>query len=212
MSKQSNTKLINVVLDLETTSTAPNAAILQIGAAIPSFDHDFLPTDFPTTFERTIRYEDVTNLCKLGQLDMSDATMEWWDKQDPETKRIVFSGQTSYVEAMSDFRDWMLTITQASEGKKVAVWGNDVGFDNVILRHSLDLLGLHNVWSYQNNRCFRTLRALFPLTSSQKSRVEAYTLGLRKHLASDDAAYEAAVMEMIVEAYGGEDGLERWML
>jgi 3' exoribonuclease, RNase T-like len=205
-------KLINVVLDLETVSTRPNAAILQIGAAIPRFDHDYLPSDFPTTFERTIRYEDVIALTGSKTLDMDDDTMKWWGAQPIETKRIVFSGQTSYLDAMLEFRDWMTTITQASEGKQVAVWGNDVGFDNVILTHSLDLHGVHKVWSYKNNRCFRTLRAVFPLTESQEDRIVLATRNYVKHTALGDARYEATVVEAVVEAYSGEDGLERWMI
>ena len=205
-------KLINVVLDLETVSTQPNAGIVQIGATIPKFDWDYLPTDFPTTFTRTIRYEDVIKGVEQGSIHMDDDTMKWWGSQDSKIKHEVFSGQTSYLDAMLEFRDWMVMITQASEGKQVAVWGNDVGFDNVILSHSLDLHGVHKVWSYKNNRCFRTLRALFPLTDLQESKVKANTFALRKHIALDDSLYEAEIMKAIVTAYSGEDGLERWMI
>jgi len=208
----SKAKLINVVLDLETVSTQPNAGILQIGAAIPQFDHDYLPSDFPTTFHATIRYEDVLALVAEGVLDMSDSTMDWWNLPAQAGPRIaVFSGQSSYLDALMSFKDWLVTITQASD-KQVAVWGNDVGFDNTILRHSLDAHGIHNVWSYKNNRCFRTLRALFPLTERQEDKIVVRTLGLAKHTALGDALWEAEVMNTIVESYSGEDGLERWMI
>lgn len=202
--KMTTNKLINVVLDLETTSTQTNAGILQIGAVIPAFDHDYLPSDFPFTFECTIRYEDVISGVQADVLYMSEDTMKWWGNQPKEIKQIVFSGQTSYLDAMLQFRDWMVTISQAAEGKQVAVWGNDVGFDNVILTHSLDLHGVHKVWSYKNNRCFRTMRALFPLSDSQEAQVKLKTMHLKKHLALDDAKYEAAIMEEVVLAYGRE--------
>lgn len=187
-------KLINIVLDLETVSTKPDAGILQIGAAIPEFEQYKLNGLVSPTFESTISYNELLIYFEANQVDMSDSTMGWWDKQDPDTKRQVFSGQTSYDDALAAFVTWVKDIKAVTDCE-VAIWGNDVGFDNVILTHSLDMCGHHNVWSYKNNRCFRTINALFPTDTSD-------LVNTAKHTALGDAIYEAEILNRIDAFYG----------
>lgn len=183
--------LINVVLDLETLSTAPDAAIIQIGAVVPQFDRKHI-LGLPFEFEATIRYEDCLEKVQEGSyLSQDNDTMQWWEKQPTRTQ--VFSGQLEYAEALEKFADWI-----KSFGKPVAIWGNGVGFDNVVLRHSLDAYGFHGVFDFRNDRCFRTVKNLFPL---MEEATGAYDNEV-KHTALGDARYEARMLDLIVQAYG----------
>ena len=186
-------KLINIALDLETVSTERNAGILQIGAVIPRFDRLELPPSFAHTFSVTIRYEDVLDMVSKAHCHLDDGTMQWWQKQDPETRKEVFSGQCSYVDAMRLFCEWIDYVRESS-GHEVAIWGNGSDFDNPILTNSLDACGIHGVWKYYNNRDLRTLRALLPIDIKSIPNI-------KPHTALSDAKHEADIMDRIVETY-----------
>ena len=176
-------ELINVVLDLETLSTSQDAAIIQIGAVVPHFDMQHI-LGWPFEFEATIRYEECLHHVREKTVSQENETMLWWEKQP--TRLEVFSGQLDYAEALEQFADWI-----ASFKKPVAIWGNGVGFDNPVLRHSLDAFGFHNVFDFRNDRCFRTVKALFPVDHTALP-------GEVKHTALGDARYEARILDNIV--------------
>ena len=186
-------KLINVVLDLETLGTSEDAAIIQIGCAVPYFDQFNLPEDCPSEFEVTIKYEDCIN----GEFAVDGETMEWWELQDKETKRQVFSGQEGYLDAFDLFTWWVSRVR--SNGAEIAVWGNGADFDNRLLSYSLNSQGFKDVWHYRHNRCLRTLRALFPPIEPPYKLPRL--VGEREHTALGDALYEARVLDQIKRKY-----------
>lgn len=181
-------QLINIVLDLETLSIQEDAAIIQIGCCIPQFDRKHVPLSLSYEFEATVRYED----CLSSEFHKDPETMEWWEKQNPVTRAIVFSGQDTYADAFSDFCNWIDSLRGL--GSEVAIWGNGSDFDNRLLTYSLDSLGYHRVWNFRNNRDLRTLKTLFPL------EIESDPKEL-KHTALGDARYEARLMHEIVKHY-----------
>lgn len=182
--------LINVVLDLETLSTKPDAAIIQIGAVVPTFDRKYILSR-PYEFEASIRYEHCLAHVQDKIVSQDNETMLWWEKQP--TRKEVFSGQLEYAEALDQFATWIRNFDTP-----VAVWGNGADFDNVILRHSLDYFGFHRLWSYKDNRCFRTLKNLFPLSASHFVDREGYE---KSHTALGDARYEARTLDLIAYTY-----------
>jgi hypothetical protein len=185
-------KLINIVLDLETLSTQENAAILQIGCCVPLFDRQYLTPVCLSEFQATIAYEH----CLASDYHKDSGTMEWWEKQSKEAKKIVFSGQDSYADAFYSFKDWIDNIKCG--GSDVAIWGNGSDFDNRILCHSLDSIGLHDVWDFRYNRDLRTIRALFPLTEPPLWSNAIHGI---KHTALGDARYEADILHKIWSEY-----------
>ena len=42
------------------------------------------------------------------------------------------------------------------------IWGNGADFDNPILEAAYDLLKMPAPWKYNEGRCYRTLKSLFP--------------------------------------------------
>jgi len=188
-----SSKLINVVLDLETLSTREDAAIIQIGCCVPQFDRIFLPEGISPEFETTIRYEDALS----SEFHKDHETMQWWERQPTKTRAYVFSGQDTYIDAFDQFNFWVASIK--SLGSDVAIWGNGSDFDNRLLSYSLDSLGYHGIWSFRNNRDLRTLKALHPVDVPNMPDVEM------KHTALGDARYEARILH----AARMEHGLEQ---
>lgn len=188
-------KLINVILDLETLGTDEDAAIIQIGMCVPNFDRKYVPLGLVCELEVTIAYEDVREECRAGMFTMSNSTMHWWESQDSETRKIVFSGQDSYTTALDQVEFFLKSLQ--SGGAEVAVWGNGSDFDNRLLAYTMSALGYKPAWKYYNNRCLRTLKALFPSVISQGNEDS----GERKHTALGDARYEARVMSTIRDGH-----------
>jgi exodeoxyribonuclease VIII len=182
-------QLINITLDLETLSTREDAAIIQIGCCIPEFDRKYVPAQAGYEFETTIAYEEA----RCSEFHKDSETMEWWDKQDPATKMVVFSGQSNYLDALTDFVYWISLVK--SGGADVAIWGNGSDFDNRLLTYTLDSFGMHKVWNFRNNRDLRTLKALFPMG------IDPDPINEHKHTALGDARYEARLMDAIVSHY-----------
>lgn len=187
-----SSKLINVVLDLETLDVAHTAAIIQIGCAIPYFDQQHIPpmlrSKGPVEFNRTISYDSCLYwINKEPVVTQSPHTMQWWEVQP--TRKEVFSGQDDYVDVMFDFTQWILSLRAG--GADVAIWGNGSDFDNPILTHSLDCFGYHNVWAHKNNRCLRTAKAMFPAPMLERLSDET------PHTGIGDARYEARQLDYI---------------
>ena len=185
-----SSKLINVLLDLETLDTSEDAKIIQVGMCVPMFDRKYVPLGRHCEMEVTISYEECMAATAFTQ---SDSTMQWWESQAPETRKIVFSGQDSYITAFDQVEFFLQNLTAG--GAEVAIWGNGSDFDNRLLAYSMSALGYKPAWKYYNNRCLRTLKALFPVSIAQDGKDE------RKHTALGDARYEARVMNTIREGY-----------
>jgi hypothetical protein len=76
----------HLMLDLETLSTEPNAAIVSIGAC--AFDMLDKEEDIEHTFLRRVSIE--SNF-EHGRHISAD-TLMWWFKQSPEAQQATFAG------------------------------------------------------------------------------------------------------------------------
>ena len=183
---QTPTRPINIVLDLETLGTAEDSAILQIGCAIPSFDWHKLDGISPF-FVATIAYEQAIN----SEFSKDSDTLDWWEKQSVEARKVVFSGQDSYEDALDQFKFWIETLK--SKGLEVNLWGNGPEFDNRLLDYTLRSYNISGLWSFRNNHSMRTARLFFPVISSDNNYI--------KHTALDDAKYEADLLDQMYDIY-----------
>lgn len=194
-------KLLNVVLDLETLDAAPTAAIIQIGACVPKFDHNLLIGHVEKEFSATISYESCLEFVLDHKLvTMSNATMLWWGKQ--KSRKDVFSGQEDYPSVLCRFSSWLDKLNQFSHFKnRIALWGNGADFDNVILKHSMEIFNIPISLDFRCNRCFRTMKNVF-LREQDPPMEHDIELGEIKHTAIGDARFEARCLERIVEISG----------
>lgn len=173
------TKPIHVMIDLETLSTSPHAAILSIGAVV------FSPQGLGEEYYARINPQDAE-----ANGEVSKETMLWWNKTDNKQARSeAFSGTESLAKALYGFTEWVATVNGESDvqNKNVYLWANGADFDLPILKFALEQVTAEYPFEFRNHRCFRTLRSLadeFDLNQFSNKF---------KHSAIEDARYQANV-------------------
>lgn len=170
----------HVMLDLETMGTGNEAAIIAIGAA--KFDPE--GSDIIEAFYVRVSLE--SSLAAGMKIDGS--TVMWWlGEERAEARRALLATEAQHIEdALFGFSQWFGDSSQP-------VWGNGATFDNVILRNAYAKLMLPAPWSYRDDRCYRTVKALAP-------HIEPVTSIGVEHQALDDAKYQARHLQAIVAA------------
>lgn len=142
-----------VMLDLETMSTAPNAAIISIGAV--TFDTNAC-TIGPDKFYRRIDLR----TCK-GAMDPD--TILWWMGQEEAARKEFTDNAASQVPEVRALRDFIAWLNCCPLAKNYTLWANGANFDPVILRSALKA---HHIDSgfvpYYRDRCYRTAMKLLP--------------------------------------------------
>ena len=162
----------HVMLDLETMGTGPQAAIVAIGAV--AFD----PTtnSIQCSFYQKV---DLNSSVELGGV-MSADTVLWWMKQDDEARHQFYFTGIPLIDVLKRFEHWLSCLAPWEHRQ---IWGNGAAFDNVILAGALQRAKIQVPWSYKNDRCYRTLKALYPEVPYEQLGTE--------HNALDDARSQA---------------------
>ena len=162
----------NVMLDLETMGNSTNAAIIAIGAV--RFSNGEITDEFYTVV-------DLASSISAG-LEMDPSTVLWWMKQSDEARAQFERKGASLTEALEEFSNWI--------GEDAKVWGNGASFDNAILSNAYRKSDIEQPWKFWNDRCYRTVKNLFPKKKLERAGVH--------HNAVDDAKSQANhLMQML---------------
>jgi hypothetical protein len=140
--------MTDVMLDLETISTFPNAKIVVIGAIKFSRNKHLKSIKSMDCFYRRISLESMENL----DLHQDLKTMNWWDEQSADVRYEALENpdRISLKQALEDFTKWI-------GGNTKRIWGNGDDFDCVILESAYRVCGLEKPWHFWNTRDLRTL-------------------------------------------------------
>lgn len=182
-------KRLNVMIDLETLSTEPNAAILSLGAA------PFLNPAPLETFYARVDPKDY-NAQEQRKFHISNQTLAWWKSQDANAQAEAFGGTSSLLMVLSDFSEYCAMIKK-STGSIIIPWSKGADFDLPIIRNAFDAFGISLPWAYYNHRCYRTLEALGKSTGMVMIENKAM-----KHNALEDAKNQALNAARIMEVLG----------
>lgn len=138
------------MLDLETMGTAPGSAILAIGAV------EFAHSTILGTFYQKI---DLQSAVDLG-LVMDPQTVLWWLRQSDASRLEIAQGEGGHIkDVLSDFSNWL---RENAIDEEIEMWGNGAAFDNTLLAAAYHKLGMRLPWKYSNDRCYRTVKNLYP--------------------------------------------------
>lgn len=140
----------NIMLDLETMGTRPDAAIVAIGAV--EFD--------PSTRaigERFYRTVNLASAVAMGGTIDPDTVLWWLRQSDPARAELQRPDRVTLGTALLAFDNWL-----DDRRDSVCIWGNGAAFDNVILRTAYTNAGTPAPWNHWNDRCYRTLKAMHP--------------------------------------------------
>ena len=163
----------HVMHDLETLDVVPGAAILSIGAV--EFD--------PSTAKLGRTFYQVISLGSYldAGLTVSPGTLRWWMQQSDAARQVFTDpGAVELDSALHGFNVWLDDVRADDE---LNLWGNGSNFDNVLLREAYETLGIVPAWSPFEDRCYRTLKNLFPHIEMARSGTH--------HNALDDACTQA---------------------
>lgn len=176
--------MADVMLDIETFSTKPNAVILTFGAV--KFD----PYSDSDPVDAMYVKLDVDRQIELER-DVDENTLEWWGRQDPAV----------YEEATSE-EDRIELVDFAKQLSKFLVgagniWAQGTVFDITIIENLYNQLGIPAPWAYWQIRDSRTIFGAF-----NDPRKEFLS---DAHNALADAYAQAKALQKVF----GEQGLHR---
>ena len=165
--------MLDVCLDLETMGTSTDSAIVAIGA----IEFDMAAGKLGSSFYQNIHLADSV---KHGR-QMDPATVLWWMSQSDEARRALMYSAEPLVHVLDEFEAGLHC---CAPWDQVRVWGNGPSFDNAMLASAYKSVGKRVPWKYVNDRCFRTISALFPsITKDERKGTH--------HNALDDATWQA---------------------
>lgn len=147
---------IEVMLDLETMSVESHAAVVSIGAVKfdPRGDIGVLGDPSNPDYVPFHQNVELYSLEEAG-FHFSGQTIKWWLEQSDEARKALVSEPVDIGTALARFFLWF-------GDTSLPTWGNGAGFDNVILRNAYHKLGAQCPFKFAHDRCFRTMKALFP--------------------------------------------------
>lgn len=162
-----------IMLDLETMGNGSDAAIVSIGAV--RFDVDDGVMD---TFHIGVGLP--SSIAAGGVVDGS--TVIWWLGQKKEAQDRLLNLLCSEISgALEGFSKWA---TKDGALPIDEIWGCGATADNVWLSNAYKRLGRQVPWTYRADRCYRTLRELFPFVAKPNF------VGV-EHDGLDDAKHQA---------------------
>ena len=159
----------NFMIDIETMGQTANAAILSIGMV--RFDINNGVTD--TFYSRV----DLQSCIDQG-LSIDASTIKWWLKQEDDARAEITLDAPRLIDVLIKLSNWLYDACEHP-----VIWGNGSDFDNTILANAHQKCGLPLPWKYYNNRCYQTVKNLFPNISMNR-------IGTH-HNALDDAESQA---------------------
>ena len=181
-------KYCDVMIDLETMGTAPDAAIVSLGAVEMCFDENQLGDHFFGAISL------ASAMKANGTVEAS--TITWWLKQSEQARASITHG-ADLKETLIRFNRWL---DYQGTHRTVRLWGNGATFDNVILRSAYAAVDVQPAWRFRGDMCYRTLKNIFSdVAPPERTGVH--------HNALDDALYQAEHMLCIVNALRHQEGV-----
>lgn len=172
------------MLDIETLGREPGCVVLSIGAV--QFGVDGVGTPF---------YKEIDTVsCEDAGLTIEAATLDWWLDQDEKAQECLRGG-VPLDEALRLFSQFY-ELFGCEE-----IWANAPTFDCRILEAAYEATGLEKPWTFREERCFRTLKALPGAVTEPSEEPEGVA-----HDALYDARWQAAVAVENLREMDGRSG------
>lgn len=169
------------IIDWETLSLEKNAKVLAVAMTV--FD-----LQVESTIDELRANTFSLNITNEGQedRDVNQETVDWWANQCDEAKADLEKPPKVSLEAA------IHTVTAFIEKHDVKfLIGNGENFDNAILYNICKQLDMEYPVPFWADADLRTMKLMAGLQNSR----EQFPKGLTKHIASDDAIFEAMVAQ-----------------
>lgn len=167
----------HLMIDIETLSSEPTAAVIAIGAV--TFTEDEIVSQFEAQ---------IDPVWTPGHRSVS--TMEWWNKQDAGIRARMFSGKMLPEELCRRFSNYV-EVNQPRQ-----IWANAPTFDITIMRHFYERAGLKFPMHHKIERCYRTIKAI-----ALDNGYKLPPFHTDAHDALADALYQAKVAQELLKFF-----------
>lgn len=180
---------IDIMVDIETLGIDVDSTIIQVAAA--SFD--MKTGRIIDTFQKIA---DITK--NESPINVTGGTLQFWMNTDPTLlKTLLNDGELSSEDVLRELNEWILEQTEISRGTAergdVYLWGNGILFDNRMIQHQMESIGIEYPIHFRKDRDVRTIVDL----ASTKLSILEYDLkqslvrnDLHHHNAMDDVIYQ----------------------
>lgn len=180
------TTLKNLMIDIETLGTRPNAPVTTIGACF----FDPMTGEIGPEFYRKI---DMVDAMRFGSADAD--TIRWWLTQEREAQSELVKGKDLLADVLKDLAAFY------NKGKDASVWGNGPTFDITILEYAYGkCLGLKAPWPFWN---VRDVRTVVQLAEGLVTKPGAFHEKGVAHNALDDCIFQIGYVSKMWQALRG---------
>jgi hypothetical protein len=155
---QSSRPLKDIMFDTETLGKRAGCVILSLGAVAfdpyAPFDGEHQQISLENQFFVKISLES----CNEAGLTVDPSTRAWWEEQSPEAVAEAFGGTTPLKEALEGFSAWLFAVCGKTDKGDAAcnIWSHGEDFDQPIVNHGYEAVGLRKPWPYNGGRDTRT--------------------------------------------------------
>lgn len=200
------TKYLNVMIDTETLSRRPSAAIIQIAAVPFNMDGSRATTKNGDPLSAFDEYVDATSCAMYGMaFDME--TVEWWAKNTPANdcfKYKLYDEPLVIHVALDKFVAALVDWLQTSDADELKVWCQGTDFDIALMREAFRIVkgsDLDIPWKYRNVRDARTyfLEAAALFAPDDPDPYSLITIDGVKHDALADCDWSIKVVQWAYE-------------
>lgn len=172
-------KKLNVVVDIETLSLRPDAAIISIAAVpfllgaqeiqdcvkynfsgVPAFDELTKGVSCPEEYLPFYETIDATS-CAMAGLAFDMETVKFWSEMSDASKSAILdTPRVSIRQALEDFVDYLNNLKGKNQADELVIWIQGSDFDIPVLKNAMyKVLGLTPEtlpWKHRNIRDART--------------------------------------------------------
>lgn len=148
-------RLLDLVIDMETCGTTPNAAVMQV-ACLP-FNRDAKKAD--DVFPDYAPFEAKVDLrsCVMDGYDFDRSTIKWWTDKPQRLKQEVSTGTCYPIkEVFQQLFAYVTDVKAYFKAEVVTMWAQGSDFDLAIMRNVCAKSGLVLPVSFHNFRDART--------------------------------------------------------
>lgn len=160
-----------LMIDIETLSTEPNAVVCTVGLAI--FDDDKILKSYHFVLDWAKQMEQGRHV--------DPDTLKWWLSQSSAAQKSLTCEPNNDIVAL---------LTDIQRIGASAVWANSPTFDLVILRDFFASKGLDTPWKFWRERDVRTIKGLYSELDLELPDFKKWI----SHNAEHDARYQAELV------------------
>ena len=165
----------DIMIDLETLATTPDAVILSIGAVRFNLEAGTVFAGEHETFYRSVSIDSQPNR------KMSGDTIAWWMGHGQAAISVFTESKVTLLCALMDLHEWI----DPTPGANPYVWSNGADFDLPMLASACSEQGVNLPWKPYAGRCYRTYKNLPGARAVQMARTGTH------HNALQDAISQA---------------------